>query len=510
MSFLLAILWVIFAALICWQLLRWLPAGADKYNPLPYIIALLPLATYVAEALFFVSLGASLWNYFYAPNLAQSYNFAKSYAYLCIAYAVLFLISLKSYSPYWFGRFRSARKQTPENLPANVPQQRKSSDKRQKIYRQMFHNNANPATNARKFTGKCSTTTPIQRQTPENLPANVPQQRQSSDKRQRTYRQMFQNNANPATKAGKNSGKCSTKQPKQRQTPENLPANVPNTSQSSYIFRKNQPLEIRVMTLNCRYGKASATQIIETAKKYSVNTLLLQELSESLVKNLEKLGIYEIFPTSCVGARSEHNNGGFNAIFTQYSAISTCNNSVKIEAASVPSVTARLDFDASANVFVKFASAHPKSPMRGCKAWSEGIRALANLIDSAETYETDETTETAENPKSSESATLTILTGDLNSAIDHPSFRTLIKAGFTDSAITLGRRLRTWPTWLKWPNLTLDYVLFCAKNCRAQAEWQQNVEIAGTDHLAYIAAIALYPLHSPTYSPLHSPTYSID
>ena len=426
MSFLLAILWVIFAALLCWQLLRWLPAGADKYNPLPYIIALLPLATYVVGALFFVSLGASLWNYFYAPKLAQSYNFAKSYAYLCIAYAVLFLISLKSYTPYWFGRFRSARKQTTEN------------------FRQMFPKNAKTTTNARNF------------------PANVVKNSQNENKRQ-----------------------------------------------------EKQPKEIRVMTLNCRYGKANASQIIETAKKYNVNTLLLQELSESLVKNLKKLGIYEIFPTSCVGAQSKHNNGGFNAIFTQYSAISTCNNSVKIEAASVPSVTTRLDFDeldfdASADVFVKFASAHPKSPMRGCKAWSEGIRALANLIEPAETYETAETYESAENTKSSESATLTILTGDLNSAIDHPSFRTLIKAGFTDSAITLGRRLRTWPTWLKWPNLTLDHVLFCAKNLRAKAEWQQNVEIAGTDHLAYIAAIALYPLHSPTYSPLHSPTYSID
>ena len=384
MSFVLAVLWVIFSALLLWQLLRWLPAGADKYNPLPYIIALLPIATYVVGALFFVSLGASLWNYFYASKVTQSYNFAQSYAYLCIAYDVLFLISLKSYTPYWFGRLRKERKQKPENYK-----------------------------------------------------------------------------------------------------------------------------EIRVMTLNCRYGKANAAQIIETAKKYNVNTLLLQELSESLVKNLEKLGIYEIFPTSCVGAQSEHNNGGFNAIFTQYSAISTCNNAVKIEAASVPSITTRLDFSASTNVFVNFASAHPKSPMRGCKAWSEGIRALANLVkiskstkstestkstkstNIAETYTSVKTTSTTE---TCDLSTLTILTGDLNSAIDHPSFRTLIKAGFSDSAISLGKRLRTWPTWLKWPNLTLDHVLFCAKNLRAKAVWQKNAVIDGTDHLAYIASIALYTL----------------
>ena len=360
MSFVLAILWVIFAALLCWQLLRWLPAGADKYNPLPYIIALLPLSTYVVVALLFFSIFATEWQVLYASKNPQSYDFAQSYAYLCIAYAVLFLISLKSYTPYWFGRFRSARKEKPENYQ-----------------------------------------------------------------------------------------------------------------------------EIRVMTLNCRYGKANASQIIETAKKYNVNTLLLQELSESLVKNLEKLGIYEIFPTSCVGSKSEHNNGGFNAIFTQYSAISTCNNAVKIEAASVPSVTTYLDFGDEKNVCVKFASAHPKSPMRGCSAWSEGIRALAKVGNAAETTETAETCELS---------TLTILTGDLNSSIDHPSFRSLLKSGFLDASICLGKRLKTWPTWLKWPNLTLDHVLFCAKNLHAKAMWQKNAVIDGTDHLAYIAAIALYSL----------------
>lgn len=382
MSFVLAILWVIFAALLCWQLLRWLPAGADKYNPLPYIIALLPLSTYVVVALLFFSIFATEWQVLYASKNPQSYNFAQAYTYLCIAYAVLFLISLKSYTPYWFGRFRSARLQMLGNYMANVSQKR----------------------------------------------------------------------------------------------------------QNSNICRENQYQEIRVMTLNCRYGKANAAQIIETAKKYNVNTLLLQELSESLVKNLEKLGIYEIFPTSCVGSKSEHNNGGFNAIFTQYSAISTCNNAVKIEAASVPSVTTCLDFGDAKNVCVKFASAHPKSPMRGCSAWSEGICALANLVKISKSTENTSTSETCD------LSTLTILTGDLNSTIDHPSFRSLLKSGFLDASICLGKRLKTWPTWLKWPNLTLDHVLFCAKNLHAKAVWQKNAVIDGTDHLAYIASIALYTL----------------
>ena len=438
MSFVLAILWVIFAALLCWQLLRWLPAGMDRYNPLPYIIALLPLSTYVVGALLFLSVFATEWQVLYASKNPQSYNFAQAYAYLCIAYAVLFLISLKSYTPYWFGRLRRLRKlqkllreqlETPENFPGNVPQNHQNDNKLQ------------------EFSGKCSKKPPKQQQTPEILP------------------QMFQKTAKTTTNAG------------------NSPANVPKNGQNSNKRRKNQPQEIRVMTLNCRYGKASAHQIIEIAKKYHVNTLLLQELSESLVKNLKKLGISEIFPTLCIGAQSEHNNGGFNAIFTQYSAISTCDNAVTIEAASVPSVTTHLTSPAQTQqISVKFASAHPKSPMRGCEAWSEGIRALSNIADRS-TESTDFST----------IPTLTILTGDLNSAIDHPSFRTLLKTGFTDTGISLGKRLQTWPTWLKWPNLTLDHVLFCAKNCRAQAVWQQTEVIDGTDHLAYLAEIDIYP-----------------
>lgn len=381
MILVLAFLWVIFVPLLLWQLLRWLPAGADKYNPLPYIIALLPLATYVVGALFLCNFGGFLLytccaeKVAHSLNLAQSY--AKSYGYLCIAYAVLFLISLNSHTPYWFAKLRRL-----------------------------------------------------------------------------------------------------------------------NESRSSRKRCKEQHQEIRVMTLNCRYGKASASEIIEIAKKYHVNTLLLQELSESLVKNLEKLGIYKIFPTSCVGAQSEHNNGGFNAIFTQYSAISTCNNSVKIEAASVPRVTTCLDFGATEKVVVKFASAHPKSPMRGCAAWSNGIRALAT-IDS--TYCVDESTS-----KTCDLATLTIVTGDLNSTVDHPSFRSLLKYGFTDVALSLGKRLRTWPTWLKWPNLTLDHVLFCAKNCKSNALWQKNVVVDGTDHLAYIAAIDLQSLDKNVQARRHN------
>lgn len=369
MILVLVILWVIFVAFLAWQLLRWLPAGMDKYNPLPYVIALLPLAPFAIAAVLLVSFACYL-AYSSAHSsahfqFAQSCNLAQSYGYLCVAYAVLFLISLQSYMPYWVAKLRRVSKL-----------------------------------------------------------------------------QKFQKLRN--------------------------------------AIEQNPTKEIRVMTLNCRYGKADASKIIEVAKKYHVNTLLLQELSDSLVKNLQNQGINEIFPIYCVGAQSKHNNGGFNAIFTKYSANSTCNNCLKIEAASIPNISTCLYFDGIGKVEIHFVSAHPKSPMRSCAAWSEGIRALAKI---KEDYA---------NSKSDDSSTLTIISGDLNSAVDHPSFRALLKSGFTDAGISLGKCVRTWPTWLKWPNLTLDHVLFSAKNCTAEAVWQQHVVIDGTDHLAYLCAIRIF------------------
>ncbi|MDK7859261.1 hypothetical protein QP671_27415, partial [Klebsiella pneumoniae] len=47
-SILLAILLVALVLLLAWQLLRWLPAGADGLKPLPYVIALLPIAPFCA------------------------------------------------------------------------------------------------------------------------------------------------------------------------------------------------------------------------------------------------------------------------------------------------------------------------------------------------------------------------------------------------------------------------------------------------------------------------------
>lgn len=348
-SILLAILLISLVLLLVWQLLRWLPAGADKLKPLPYVIALLPIAPFCA--------GFGLIASAVAAVATRSQNeFYKYYVFLCVAYALLFLISLKSYSPYFSRRLRE------------------------------------------------------------------------------------------------------------------------QTQEKSQTRSQEKSLEIRVMTLNCRYGRANASQIIKLAKTHKIDTILLQEVSKKLVKNLEKLGIKRDFAHVQLGNTNNHENGGFNAIYTRLSNVKSFGKSIKIDAANVPIVTAVSGDSRAENLLITFASAHPKSPMRGCAAWCSGIMALAKI---------------GENHNKSGCKKVTIIGGDLNSTPDHPSFRTLLKSGFLDASMQIGKRLKTWPTWQKWPNLALDHVLVKSSGCSAKATEQSTIRVDGSDHFALIVCVSI-------------------
>ena len=348
-SILLAILLVALVLLLAWQLLRWLPAGADGLKPLPYVIALLPIAPFCAGFGLIASIVSAI--------ATRSQNgFYKSYVFLCVAYIVLFVISLKSYSPYFSRRLRE------------------------------------------------------------------------------------------------------------------------QTQEKSQTRSQEKSLKIRVMTLNCRYGRANASQIIKLAKTHKIDTILLQEVSKKLVKNLEKLGIKRDFAHVQLGNTNNHENGGFNAIYTRLSNVKSFGKSIKIDAANVPIVTAVSGDSRAENLLITFASAHPKSPMRGCAAWCSGIMALAKI---------------GENHNKSGYKKVTIIGGDLNSTPDHPSFRTLLKSGFLDASMQIGKRLKTWPTWQKWPNLALDHVLVKSIGCTAKATEQRAIRVDGSDHFALIVCVSI-------------------
>ncbi len=265
---------------------------------------------------------------------------------------------------------------------------------------------------------------------------------------------------------------------------------------------------LNVMTLNCRYGHADAAQIVHTVTEHNVDVLALQELTESLIGRLQAAGLQEALPYRQLGEPGPQDNGGFNGIWTRYRPLRSTAESISIPAAQVPAITlpavtaTALPTTAlpATTATITLASAHPKSPMRGCRQWSEGIMALAALIPrpnddhgtdigrAADTLGRNDPGETAPAPD----ARAVVVMGDLNSDYDHPSFRSLLRAGYRDAGLERGRGpLHTFPAWLHWPGLDLDHVLLGGGT---DAYDLTATRIDGSDHLALNATVAISPV----------------
>ena len=224
-----------------------------------------------------------------------------------------------------------------------------------------------------------------------------------------------------------------------------------------------------VMTLNCRYGEADAKSIVGAVLARNVAVLALQEATDELVDALNSAGLDALLPYRQLGEGKDTDNGGFNGIWIRVEPKSSSPASVAISAADVPSITVPVD----AMRDITFASAHPKSPMRGCAQWSAGIIGLGRLATDAARRDRD----------------IAVVLGDLNSGIDHPSFRALLRSGFRDASLSQGRGpTPTFPRWTPWPRIELDHILATPGVAFRNVE---SFEIAGTDHLALVATLTV-------------------
>ncbi|MBM6700238.1 endonuclease/exonuclease/phosphatase family protein [Bifidobacterium pullorum subsp. saeculare] len=231
--------------------------------------------------------------------------------------------------------------------------------------------------------------------------------------------------------------------------------------------------QLTVMTLNCRYGRADARAIVRAVRERGITVLALEELDDALVAALEREGLRELLPHRCLGEGKESDNGGFNGIWTKDEPVATAADVASIPAADVPAAVLR-----AGGATVLLAAAHTKSPMRGPCDWSDGIRGLARLI-----------VHTTPAAAADAAFDAVVVMGDLNADIDHPSFRTLLKAGFRDAGLAAAsRRQPTFPRWLPWPRIVLDHVLFTD---RLAVTRTAAFVVEGTDHLALTATLAV-------------------
>lgn len=253
---------------------------------------------------------------------------------------------------------------------------------------------------------------------------------------------------------------------------------------------------LTVFSLNCRYGKADAAQIVQTVRAHDVDALCLMEVSDGLLRRLEAAGIGDLLPYRVTGEKGDDDNGGFNAVLTHGKPVAQVRASMDLKASDVPVAVVPLPAgvknaadDAAKNtvngsspalepVLVTIAAAHTKSPQRGVRDWGYGVAHLANPALSPAVQ--DAVQKAA--PAAATDPALAVLAGDLNASASHRSFRFALGTDrrLADSSDDLAHR-RTFPSnWaLIPPMLELDHVLH---GPGLVARSLETVRVAGTDH----------------------------
>ncbi|PXY85843.1 endonuclease/exonuclease/phosphatase family protein [Bifidobacterium asteroides] len=222
---------------------------------------------------------------------------------------------------------------------------------------------------------------------------------------------------------------------------------------------------LSVMTLNCRFGRADPEEIVRCVRSYEVEVLALQEVKGNLLESLQTAGIHQLLPYLTQGTAGPDDNGGRNVILSAARPAIAYPSALDLPAAAVPLVELKTSCGP-----VRVASVHPKSPQRGARQWGMGIAALAKL---------------AQPP------TPTIVMGDCNATLQHPTFRAMLaQSGLRDASLSL--KAGSHPTFpsgrLLPPLIEIDHILM---DDDLTAQSMHALRISGSDHRALIAQLVL-------------------
>ena len=220
---------------------------------------------------------------------------------------------------------------------------------------------------------------------------------------------------------------------------------------------------LSVMTLNCRFGRADPEEVVRCVRTYGVEVLALQEVKGKLLESLLDAGLNQHLPYLTQGTASPDDNGGYNAIFSAHQPVKASPSALDLPAAAVPLVELQ-----TSSGPIRVASVHPKSPQRGAKQWGMGIAALARLT---------------------RPPVPTIVMGDCNATLQHPTFRAMLaKSGLHDASLHLkaGSHL-TFPSASALPSLIeIDHIL---TDGDLAPQSMHALRIPGSDHRALVARL---------------------
>lgn len=490
---------VVLLLIMLWASLRFLPAGAEGHMPLPYMIA--------------------LTHFLWIPSVVCVILAVLDTNWLLLVLSALALLGVLSFGiPY----YRHAR-----FLRHILPSQLKSDG-----WSGIGNGHQRPCdTTDYEVSHKASTFPDILQTTAQN-PSHETSYGEFRETIRETIRETLNYN-NTANSLRHDSGLDAEGMIRetQRETSQNAGILPVNHSSHPAAEHTGAPI-IRVMTLNCRYGHADADAIVTAVQSRHIAVLALQELSESLVHRLEASGLNRLLPYQQLGTVRDTDNGGFNGIWTSLPVENSSVSSVEIPAADVPSLSIVVPASAVApqsspdslqtddgstsqgsitsdpfnhkahEVFgtakrqntITFASAHTKSPMRGCRQWSQGIRTLRNIHNSGSQRESDSRND------------MTVVMGDLNANLHHPSFRELLRSGFQDASLEQGTGpVLTFPSKIHWPRLELDHILFTQGITVSGLE---SFVVPDTDHLALTASLHLTQQSKPDSQDGQEPSWA--
>jgi endonuclease/exonuclease/phosphatase (EEP) superfamily protein YafD len=218
---------------------------------------------------------------------------------------------------------------------------------------------------------------------------------------------------------------------------------------------------VRVLTNNMYFGRADAELLVARVRQLSVDVLFLQELTADAVTRMKRAGLDDLLPYSQLDLRGGSSGSGIYSRFPlrEGPAIADTNMAQPTALAQLPSGEA-----------VELIGVHPAPPNLfrpgGAARWRQELGVL---------------TPPGDRPR--------VLAGDFNASLDHAAFRAVLRLGYKDAALRMGRALT--PTWgppERRAVLTLDHILVTGA-CNV-LDYSVHV-ITGTDHRAVFAELQL-------------------
>lgn len=272
----------------------------------------------------------------------------------------------------------------------------------------------------------------------------------------------------------------------------------PHTT-SQALIAEQATTSLTVMTLNCRYGKAAAQDILDQAQNHRVDVLALQEVNATLLENLRTAGMGQTLPYLVEGSKTTNDNGGRNALFSRSEPVESQPASLDLHASAVPLIVLQ-----TGSGPVQLASVHPRSPQRGAQQWGLGIERLALLKGSDTEQIADSDSNSghgnvpARSPVSKSSrlrvteSTPTIILGDCNANLHHPTFRAMLRTSrLHDASLTLGNGPHpTFPHFacILPAMIEIDHILISQS---IKVKSVKTLEVPGTDHYGLLAKLYL-------------------